>query len=106
MSQSVVLINPIYGPTQAELEASYKVHKLWEAADQSKLLSEVADEVRGIVTDGGSGASAELMRQLPNVEVMMSLIWHWHYALPVTVKFRLGIILPGRGSGSRTGRCS
>ncbi len=70
MSQSVVLVNPIYAPTQAELEASYQVHKLWEAADKSKLLSEVAGEVRGIVTDGGSGASAELMRQLPNVEVV------------------------------------
>ena len=48
MSQSVVLVNPIYAPTQAELEASYQVHKLWEAADKSKLLSEVAGEVRGI----------------------------------------------------------
>ena len=70
MSQSVVLVNPVYGPTQAELEASYQVHKLWEAADKSKLLAEVAGEVRAIVTDGGSGASAELMRQLPNVEVV------------------------------------
>ena len=70
MSQSVVLVNPVYGPTQAELEASYKVHKLWEATDKSQLLSVVADDVRGIVTDGGSGASAELMRQLPNIEVV------------------------------------
>lgn len=70
MSHSVVLVNPIYEPTQAELEATYQVHKLWEAADQSKLLSEIASDVRGIVTDGGSGASAELMRQLPNLEVV------------------------------------
>ncbi len=70
MSQSVVLVNPIYGPTQAELESAFEVHKLWEATDKTKLLSEVASDVRGIVTDGGSGASAELMRQLPNVEVV------------------------------------
>ena len=70
MSQSVVLVNPVYGPTQAELEANYQVHKLWESSDKTKLLSEIADEVRGIVTDGGSGASAELMRQLPKVEVV------------------------------------
>ncbi len=70
MSQSVVLVNPLYGPTQAELEANYQVHKLWEAEDQSALLKEVASDVRGIVTDGGSGASAELIRQLPKVEVI------------------------------------
>ena len=70
MTQSVVLVNPIYGPTQAELEENYQVHKLWEAADKTKFLSEVADTVRAIATDGGSGASAELMKQLPNVEVV------------------------------------
>lgn len=70
MTQSVVLVNPIYDPTLAELEANYKVHRLWEAADQTQLLAQVAADVRGIVTDGGSGASAELMRQLPNAEVV------------------------------------
>ncbi len=70
MAQSVVLVNPIYGPTQAELEKTYTVHRLWEAADKSKMLSEVADDVRAVATDGGSGASAELLRQLPNVEVV------------------------------------
>lgn len=70
MSQSVVLVNPIYGPTQAELEESYTVYKLWEATDKAGLLSEVANEVRALATDGGSGASAELMKQLPNLEVV------------------------------------
>jgi|GEM_PF-2865619 len=70
MTQSVVLVNPIYAPTQAELESTYQVHKLWEASDKSKLLAEVAGDVRAIATDGGSGASAGLLKQLPKVEVV------------------------------------
>ncbi len=68
--QSVVLVNPVYAPTQARLEENYKVHKLWEAQDKAEFLKDHAAEVRAIVTDGGSGASAELIRQLPNVEVI------------------------------------
>ncbi len=67
MTQSVLLVNPLYGPTQAELESNYQVHKLWEASDSATLLSEIAADVKAIVTDGGSGASADLMRQLPKV---------------------------------------
>jgi len=70
MTQSVLLVNPLYGPTQTALEANYQVHKLWEADNPESLLKDIAADVRGIVTDGGSGASAELMRQLPNVEVV------------------------------------
>lgn len=70
MTQSVVLVNPIYGPTQAELEETYTVHKLWEASDQSKFLAEIANDVRAVATDGGSGASADLLKQLPKVEVV------------------------------------
>ena len=70
MNQPVLLVNPLYGPTQAVLEENYTVHKLWESADQSTLLQSIAADVKAIVTDGGSGASAELMRQLPNVEVV------------------------------------
>ncbi len=70
MPQSVLLINPIYGPTQTELEENYTVHKLWEATDKTRLLTDIASDVRAVATDGGSGASAELLKQLPNVEVI------------------------------------
>jgi len=70
MTQSVLLVNPLYGPTQTELEANYQVHKLWQADNPDALLKEIATDVKAIVTDGGSGASAELMRQLPGAEVV------------------------------------
>lgn len=69
-TRSVVLVNPVYPPTQAALEQSYTVHKLWEAKDKAAFLKEVSGEVTGLVTDGGSGASAELLQQLPNVRVV------------------------------------
>ena len=67
---SVVQVNPIYAPTQALLESQYQVHRLWEAADQSSFLAKLSDKVTGVVTDGGSGASAEFLRQLPNAKVV------------------------------------
>lgn len=70
MTQSVLQVNPLFAPTQKELEANYHVHRLWEADDQPALLASISNDVRAIVTDGGSGASAELMRQLPNTEVV------------------------------------
>jgi lactate dehydrogenase-like 2-hydroxyacid dehydrogenase len=68
--QSVVLINPVYQPTQDQLERLYNVHKLWEADDKSAFLASVSDDVTGVVTDGGSGASADLLKQLPKVRVV------------------------------------
>jgi lactate dehydrogenase-like 2-hydroxyacid dehydrogenase len=67
---SVVQVNPIYSPTQDILEQHYDVHRLWEAADQTSFLTDIAGQVTGVVTDGGSGASGTLLRQLPNVGVV------------------------------------
>lgn len=68
--QTVLQINPIFAHTQQALERKYKVHRLWEASDKSRFLADIADTVSGVVTDGGSGASAELLRQLPDVGVV------------------------------------
>ena len=68
--QEVLQINPIYAPTQEALERDYIVHRLWEASDAGSYAATLADKVTAVVTDGGSGASAELLRQLPNVGVV------------------------------------
>lgn len=70
MTQTLVQVNPIYPPTQKALASEYTVHNLWEADDATAFLSHIASDVTGIITDGGSGASAELLRQLPNVGVV------------------------------------
>jgi len=53
-----------------DLESNYKVHKLWEATDRAAFLSEVGGNVRAIATRGEIGASAELMKALPGLEIV------------------------------------
>jgi lactate dehydrogenase-like 2-hydroxyacid dehydrogenase len=53
-----------------ELEAQYVVHRLWEQADKDGYLAKVGSSIRAIATRGDIGASAELMRSLPNLEIV------------------------------------
>ena len=54
----------------AELETRYKVHRLWEAGDQEVLISEVAPQIRVVVTEGW--APAEFQAKFPNLELIAS----------------------------------
>ena len=54
----------------AELETRYKVHRLWEAGDQEALISEVAPQIRVVVTEGW--APAEFQAKFPNLELIAS----------------------------------
>ncbi|WP_041672020.1 2-hydroxyacid dehydrogenase [Rhizobium leguminosarum] len=53
-----------------DLEAKYRVHRLWEAADRQELIARVGMDIRAIATRGELGASAELMKQLPKLEIV------------------------------------
>ena len=53
-----------------DLEAKYRVHRLWEAADKQELIANVGKDIRAIATRGELGASAELMKQLPKLEIV------------------------------------
>lgn len=68
--QTVLQVNPIYPPTQEVLEKKFNVHRLWQATDKNQFVAGISNTVTGVVTDGGSGASAELLRQLPGVGVV------------------------------------
>ncbi len=66
----VLMIGP-YTPWDMEpLEASYTLHKLWEAEDKTAFIKERASRIRGIATRGELGANAELIGQLPNLEII------------------------------------
>ncbi|WP_246671339.1 2-hydroxyacid dehydrogenase [Mesorhizobium sp. 8] len=54
----------------ADLDAAYRVHRLWQAADRDALLAAVADSVTGVVTRSVIGADAALMTALPKLEVV------------------------------------
>src|SRR5919107_212627 len=66
----ILMMGPYPAWDLGELESNYKVHKLWEAADRTAFLSEVGGNIRAIATRGEIGASAELMKALPRLEIV------------------------------------
>ena len=53
-----------------DLEDRYHVHKIYEAEDRDAFLKQYANDIRAIATRGELGASADLMRSLPNLEIV------------------------------------
>jgi D-3-phosphoglycerate dehydrogenase len=53
-----------------EMEARYRVLRLWETSDPEAFLAEHGPEVRAIATRGDLGASATLMAVLPKLEIV------------------------------------
>lgn len=70
MKPDVLMTRPSTPAALADLERSFRVHRLWEAQGPAALLKEVGPSIRGIATDGGAGASAELMAALPRLEIV------------------------------------
>jgi len=70
MSQTLILMGPLLPSVMATLESTYTVHRYWESKDQPALLSEIADHCVGVVTDGGRGVNADVLKQLPNVRIV------------------------------------
>lgn len=71
MTRPTLLMTGAYPAWDLEdLEARYRVLKLWEAPDPEAFLAEHGPEIRALATRGDLGASAELMRALPNLEIV------------------------------------
>jgi len=66
----ILLMAPIYAPTQRELESRWTVHRLFEAADPEALLASLAGSCRVVVTNGGRGIDAKTMAKLPKLELV------------------------------------
>jgi lactate dehydrogenase-like 2-hydroxyacid dehydrogenase len=70
MTREVLLVAPIYGPSQARLEADYRVHRLWEAPDRAAALAALAPRIEIVVTTGGAGAARALIECLPQLRLI------------------------------------
>ncbi|MBX4936142.1 2-hydroxyacid dehydrogenase [Rhizobium binae] len=71
MPEAEILMTGAYPEwDMVDLEAKYRVHRLWEATDRQELITRVGKDVRAIATRGEIGASAELMKQLPKLEIV------------------------------------
>jgi lactate dehydrogenase-like 2-hydroxyacid dehydrogenase len=66
----VLLMCPLYAPTQRRLEETYQVHPLWTAPDQDALIRQVAPTCRVVVTSGGRGIDAATLAKLPHVKLV------------------------------------
>ncbi len=66
----VLMIGPYPAWDMEDLEACYIVHKLWEVADRDRMIDATRAAIRAIATRGELGASAELMKRLPALEIV------------------------------------
>ena len=66
----VLMVGPYPDWEMPLLERDYVVHKLWLAEDRARFLGEVGPAIRAIATNGGLGASAELIDACPMLEII------------------------------------
>jgi lactate dehydrogenase-like 2-hydroxyacid dehydrogenase len=66
----ILMMGPYPAWDLDDLESSYKVHKLWEAPNRAAFLSEVGGNIQAVATRGEIGASADLMKALPRLEIV------------------------------------
>jgi lactate dehydrogenase-like 2-hydroxyacid dehydrogenase len=70
MKPEIVIIGPMYPPTQARLEELFTAHRLWEAPDRDALLRELAPRVRGVAVYALHGCPAAIIEALPRLEII------------------------------------
>jgi hydroxypyruvate reductase len=70
MKPEILLIEPMMPEVEAQLDAAYRVHRLFHAADRTALIAEIGPSVRAIVTGGGHGASNDMIDALPALEII------------------------------------
>ncbi len=70
-SRPVILMTGVYPAWDMEaLERDYVLLRLFDTSDKDAFIAKHGNKVQGIATRGDFGASADLMRQLPNLEVV------------------------------------
>ena len=70
MKHDLLMIGPMFKPTQAVLESTYTTHKLWEAPDRDAFLASVAGRITAAATTGSRGMDDATMAKLPKLKVI------------------------------------
>lgn len=73
MKADVLAVGALAPWVMAELEAAYALHKLYEAPDPRAFLVDAGTQVRAIATSNFYGVSADLMKALPELELVSSI---------------------------------
>lgn len=69
MPAEVLLLSPLFAPTQQALETRHHCHRLWEAPDRSARLAELA-HVEIVVSQSGVGIDAATLDALPRLKLV------------------------------------
>jgi len=70
MTHEILIMGPLMESVMGELDENYTVHKFYESENPEELLSQIADRIRAVVTDGGTGVKATVLQQLPNTRIV------------------------------------
>jgi lactate dehydrogenase-like 2-hydroxyacid dehydrogenase len=70
LKPEIVIVGPMYPPTQQRLEALFTAHRLWEAADRNAFLGALRERVRGIAVYALHGCPTALIQALPRLEII------------------------------------
>jgi lactate dehydrogenase-like 2-hydroxyacid dehydrogenase len=70
MKPEILLVCPIHRPLMAALDATYEVHRLWEAPDPAALLKAVGGRLKALATSGHTGVAKTVLDALPKVEII------------------------------------
>lgn len=70
MKPEILLIEPMMPEVEAQLDAAYRVHRLFQAKDPATFVAEVAPAVRGIATGGAHGVANDVFDALPKLEII------------------------------------
>lgn len=68
--QDLLLLEEMFAPIAAKLDAAYAVHRLYAAKDADALLAEIGPRVRAVVTGGGTGLPPAVAARLPALEIV------------------------------------
>ncbi len=72
MSQptEVLMLTPLYAPTQQALEANHHCLKIWEHPDRAAFLASIADRVEAVATHSGTGIDRATVQALPKLKIV------------------------------------
>ncbi|KAA0581880.1 2-hydroxyacid dehydrogenase [Azospirillum sp. B21] len=70
MKPEILLVEPMMPAIEQALDAAYTVHRLSAAPDRDRLVAELADRVRAVVTGGGTGVKNAVVDALPKLGIV------------------------------------
>ena len=70
MKHEVLAMGPFYGPSLAQLDEIFTVHKAWLAPDRDSFIASVADRITAASTSGARGMDAATMDKLPKLKII------------------------------------